>query len=109
MTRFRLRPATIVLFAIAFTGLVFDGSAARADDPNPIDPTLTAGNVTPLAQTVAPDVWAEIESLVLACFPDADYATICYYAEVWFYALPPDYSTLPIDPLTLICPPACTP
>jgi hypothetical protein len=87
-----LRPTAIfgaVLVSLAM--LCSPISPALANDPPPINPTLTpSGGIGLPAPTVAtPQQWAWAVSQILAIYPDADYLEVCLFALSWYNLLPP--------------------
>lgn len=90
-TRLNWRNALSALVAgIALTS----ASAARADDPDPNDPTLHGSQGlywTAEPRPASPEDWDQLYQLVACFFPDPDWETVCYYGLQWYNVLPPEY------------------
>src|SRR5262245_32584738 len=87
MHGFRRTAPFLAAIALALAGVLSCTSSAVADDPVPIDPTLSAtggfgGAGTPVVAT--PEVWDLIVMLVVSIEPDVDYGTVCNVALSWF-------------------------
>jgi len=94
-----LRPKYWLGLALAGIVLMCSGSAVRADNPDPQNPTFTPSGGGPSAPVIASEeAWADITALVTTLFPGSDYDTVAYYALQWYNVLPPDYAPPPPPP-----------
>jgi hypothetical protein len=86
-----LRPTAIVGAMLVAVAMLLPATPALADDPPPINPTLTppGGGGIPTPFIATPEQWAWAVSQILAIYPDADYLEVCFFALSWYNMLPP--------------------
>jgi hypothetical protein len=87
---------------VALLGFAFTAVPAMADDPPPIDPTMSpsggAGGPPPAPSPASPDAWTLIVLQILAQHPGATWDEIVWIALVQWNVLPPVYAPNPALP-----------